>query len=65
MSQQRKGVVAHIDIEQNSGIIIDENCQDIYFSFKDLLSSVTINSWVYFEIVLSDNGLIATNIVAI
>jgi len=65
MSQQRKGVVAHIDIEENSGIIIDENCQDIYFSFKDLLSFVTINTCVYFEIILSDSGLIATNIIAI
>lgn len=62
MGQNRVGVVSCIDIENNRGVILDENCQDIGFTLEGLSETIDLDSRVSFEIELSSNGLVATNI---
>ncbi|RZK20035.1 MAG: hypothetical protein EOO86_05705 [Pedobacter sp.] len=65
MIQKRVGVIALIDPENKCGIILDENCQDISFELDDFSDALLIDTKVFFEIELNDNGLIAVNVIAI
>ena len=65
MIQKRVGVIAHIDPDNRYGIILDENCQDISFALDDLSGQVEIDTKVFFEIELSDDGLAAINVMPI
>jgi len=57
----RKGTIASIDVANNSGIIVDENEQEISFSFKKD-KSLTISQKVNFEIQLTLDGLAAVQV---
>jgi len=57
----RKGKIASIDVSTNSGIIVDENEQEISFSFKRD-KSLIISQKVNFEIQLTPDGLAAIQV---
>lgn len=63
MSQNRVGIIAHVDREKKCGIILDENCQDISFKIDDFSNPIVdINVKVSFEIELNNDGLTAINV---
>ena len=57
----RKGKIASIDVSTNSGIIVDENEQEISFSFKKD-KSLNLSQKVNFEIQLTPDGLTAIQV---
>jgi len=57
----RKGKIASIDVSTNSGIIVDENEQEISFPFKRD-KSLIISQKVNFQIKLTPDGLAATQV---
>jgi len=57
----RKGKIASIDVSTNSGIIVDENEQEISFSFKRD-KSLIMSQKVNFEIQLTPDGLAAIQV---
>ncbi|WP_316759950.1 hypothetical protein [Pedobacter aquatilis] len=57
----RKGKIASIDVSTNSGIIVDENEQEISFSFKRD-KSLIISQMVNFQIKLTPDGLAAIQV---
>ena len=57
----RKGKIASIDVSTNSGIIVDENEQEISFSFKKD-KSLNLSQKVNFEIQLTPDGLAAIQV---
>jgi len=61
MSKLRVGTIVYIDSEKQSGVIIDENAQDITFSMEFVNDLVKVDDQVSFEITLED-GLKAINI---
>lgn len=61
----RKGIVTHIDILSGKGIIEDENEQDINFHLNLTHRYLQAGHPVEFQITLSPNGLLATDVAAI
>lgn len=61
MSKLRVGTITYIDSEKQSGVIVDENAQDITFSMEFVNGFVKVDDQVSFEITLED-GLKAVNI---
>ena len=61
MSKLRVGTVICIDNEKKSGVIVDENAQDITFTMEYANDLLKVDDQVSFEITLND-GLKATNI---
>lgn len=61
MSKLRVGTIVYIDSEKQSGVIVDENAQDITFSMEFVNDFVKVDDQVSFEITL-DDGLKAINI---
>lgn len=61
MSKLRVGTIVYIDSEKQSGVIVDENAQDITFSMEFVNDLVKVDDQVSFEITL-DDGLKAINI---
>lgn len=61
MSKLRVGTIVYIDSEKQSGVIVDENAQDITFSMEFVNDFVKVDDQVSFEIIL-DDGLKAINI---
>ncbi|WP_131536650.1 hypothetical protein [Pedobacter nototheniae] len=57
----RKGKITFID-EDKSGVITDENEQEITFSLTDFKSEVWIGMDIYFKIEMSKTGLVASAI---
>ncbi|MGA9651026.1 cold-shock protein [Pedobacter sp.] len=57
----RKGTIASIDVSKNNGIIVDENEQEISFSFKKD-KSLNLSQKVNFEIQLTPDGLAAIQV---
>jgi len=62
MNQKRNGTISVVDLENNCGLIVDENGQDIPFSLKDAPETFQLDTQVSFNIELSENGLAAINI---
>lgn len=62
MSDFLVGAVTVINEELGLGTIMDENCQDVTFFLVDAPENIELNSKVSFRIVLSDEGLMASNI---
>ncbi len=62
MSGIRHGVVLQIDIEEEHGTIIDDNCQDIHFLTEKLIADINVGDKVSFEIHFGSTGLSAVNI---
>ena len=61
MSKLRVGTIVYIDSEKQSGVIVDENAQDITFRMEFVNDLVKVDDQVSFEITL-DDGLKAINI---
>jgi len=61
MSKLRVGTIVYIDSEKQSGVIVDENAQDIKFSMEFVNDFVKVDDQVSFEITL-DDSLKAINI---
>ncbi|WP_443946901.1 hypothetical protein ACJVDH_07275 [Pedobacter sp. AW1-32] len=61
MEQNYVGVIKLINAD-GSGIIVDQNDQDIVFQVVDALGCLDINSKVSYKISVTDSGLIATNV---
>jgi len=61
MSKLRVGTIVYIDGKKQSGVIVDENAQDITFCMEFVNDFVKVDDQVSFEITL-DNGLKAINI---
>ncbi|MCX2475025.1 hypothetical protein OQZ33_11845 [Pedobacter sp. MC2016-05] len=61
MSKLRVGTIVYIDSEKQSGVIVDENAQDITFSMEFVNDFVKVDDQVSFEITL-DDSLKAINI---
>ena len=61
MSKLRVGTIVYIDSEKQSGVIVDENAQDITFSMEFVNDLLKVDDQVSFEITL-DDGLKAVNI---
>ncbi|WP_316826217.1 hypothetical protein [Pedobacter miscanthi] len=61
---QRKGTVRNINKIEGTGIIEDENAQEISFSLRDaFFGGIKLGYKVVFDIVLTNQGLRAVNIV--
>ena len=58
----RKGTVTHIDPILRRGYIEDENEQDICFKLDSSTEHIKAADSVNFEIILDQNGLIATHV---
>ncbi len=56
------GTIVHMDNKNKSGVIEDENAQDIIFEFRHLKATVKEYDQVSFEIILDKDGLRAINI---
>jgi len=61
MEQKYIGVIKVINAD-GSGIIVDQNDQDIVFQVVDTLGCLDVNSKVSYKISVTDQGLIAVNI---
>ncbi|MCZ4244067.1 hypothetical protein [Pedobacter punctiformis] len=57
----RKGTITFID-EDRSGVITDENEQEITFSLENYKNQVWIGMDIYFVIEMSQTGLVANGI---
>ena len=57
----RKGTIVSIDVSKKTGIIVDENEQEISFSFKKG-KSLNLSQKVNFEIQLTPDGLAAIQV---
>jgi len=57
----RKGTIVSIDVSKKTGIIVDENEQEISFSFKKD-KSLNLSQKVNFEIQLTPDGLAAIQV---
>jgi len=57
----RKGTIVSIDVSEKTGIIVDENEQEISFSFKKD-KSLNLSQKVNFEIQLTPDGLAAIQV---
>ncbi len=62
MDNKRKGEVFLIDVEHGTGVIIDENSQDIQFRLETAPGNIELHSKVIFDIQLTAKGLSAMNI---
>lgn len=58
----RKGIVKGINPIFGSGIIEDENEQEIAFCLSQVYEDIHINDAVEFDIVMSSHGLIANDV---
>lgn len=58
----RTGIIQSIDDKDASGVILDENDQEVLFSLYDLEASILPYDRVHFEILLTRYGLRATHI---
>jgi len=57
-----KGKIASINVIDKSGIILDENIQDVPFYFENLMEVFGISEEVEFEIKLTEKGLAAVKV---
>ena len=57
-----KGKIASINVIDKSGIILDENNQDVPFYFENLMEVLGISEEVEFEIKLTEKGLAAVKV---
>lgn len=58
----RLGRILCINLVEGTGLILDENDQDITFLLEGLNQKVRLSDEVRFEIAITSLGLIATNI---
>ncbi len=58
----RTGMIKSYNLKNSTGLITDENGQDIFFYLSKRTCLKIIKSFVSFEIVMSPTGLIADSI---
>lgn len=58
----RKGKIASINVIDKSGVILDENDQEVPFYFETLKEVLGISEEVEFEIKLTEKGLAAVKV---